>query len=195
MVGETIASKLTAFGHDVCMGSRTADNPKAITWAQRPRAQAGTFAQAAAFGEAVFNCTNGKHSLDVLRAAGEDAIGTKLLIDVANEIPANPSQIKSLGERIQEAFPRARVVKTLNTINCDVMVDPTVLAGSHSLFMSGNDADAKASASKLLESLGWVDIIDLGGIETARATEAYLALWLALYKKFQNPHFNILVIR
>jgi predicted dinucleotide-binding enzyme len=197
MVGQAIASKLVALGHEVMMGSRTADNPKATMWAQKggARGRAGTFADAAAFGEIVFNCTQGAGSLAALTAAGVKNLEGKILVDVANVLSPTDPRPDSLGERIQNAFPLAKVVKTLNTINYDVMVNPQSLPGSHTVFQSGNDADAKKVVRDLLESFEWRDVLDLGDISTARATEGYLPLWLAMRKTLGTVALNIKVVR
>jgi predicted dinucleotide-binding enzyme len=197
MVGRAIASRLAALGHDIMMGSRTANNPQATAWARDTgrRAQAGTFADSAAFGEMVFNCTNGANALQALSAAGTDNLESKIVVDVANLLPPQDRGTESLGEQIQKAFPLAKVVKTLNTINCELMVAPQKLAASHTVFLSGNDADAKRAVRALLESFGWQDILDLGDITTARATEAYLPLWLAAWKTLGTATFNIKVVR
>ena len=197
MVGEAIGSKLVALGHDVMMGSRTAQQPKAVAWVRRTGALAATgrFEDTADFGEVVFNCTHGAHSIEVLRQAGADRLSDKILIDVANTLPPDASSAESLGERIQKAFPRTKVVKTLNTTNCDVMVNPSRLRDVHTMFMCGNDAGAKATVRRLLESFEWKDIVDIGDITNARATEQYLPLWLALWKQLGTTLFNIRVVR
>jgi 8-hydroxy-5-deazaflavin:NADPH oxidoreductase len=206
MVGRTIGGKLVALGHDVMLGSRTADNPTAGEWmaAAGDRASRGTYAEAAAFGEIVFNCTKGDASLDALRAAGADHLAGKVLVDVANPLDFSrgmpPSlfvgNTDSLGETIQRAFPRARVVKTLNTVNADLMVDPGRLAGTHTMFVCGDDADAKATITALLrDGFGWPDVIDLGDLAAARATEAYLHLWLRLWRSLGTLSLNVAVIR
>jgi predicted dinucleotide-binding enzyme len=87
------------------------------------------------------------------------------------------------------------VVKTLNTVNCALMVDPARIAGSHTLFLSGDDAAAKREVRALVESFGWRDVIDLGDITTARASESYLPLWLSLWKAVGSADFNIQVVR
>src|SRR5262249_40470874 len=145
MVGETIGSKLVALAHEVMMGSRDAKNPKASAWAMRAgdRAHTGTFADAAGFGEMLFNCTKGASSLQALRSAGEKSLAGKVLVDVANILPPDESGPQSLGEQIQRALPGTKVVKALSTMNCHVMVNPSKVAGSHTVFMSGNDPDAK----------------------------------------------------
>jgi predicted dinucleotide-binding enzyme len=197
MVGDAIASRLVALGHDVMMGSRDAHSEKALAWASRvgSRARTGSFADAAAFGAIVFNCTQGAASLDALHAAGAERLAQKILVDVANRLPPDLRAGESLGEQLQRAFPDTRVVKTLSTVNCELMVDPSLLAGQHSLFLSGNDADAKAEVRRLLESFGWRDVIDLGGIETARASESLMSTWLALYRALGTARFNFAVVR
>ena len=155
MVGTTIGSKLIKLNHEVKLGSRAADNPKAAEWVKQAGANAsqGTFTDAAAFGEVIFNCTKGDASLAALQQAGTHNLAGKILIDVANPldfskgmpptlIPAF-ANITSLGEEIQKAFPETKVVKTLNTVNCNLMVDATLVAGEHDLFICGNDNAAK----------------------------------------------------
>jgi predicted dinucleotide-binding enzyme len=198
MVGEAIASKLVALHYEVMMGSREAKSPKAVAWAKQAGANAhtGTFADAAAFGELFFNCTHGAASVDALRAAGEKRLAGKILVDVANIIPPDKAGAMSLGEQLQKAFPETKVVKTLNTLNCELMVDPGKLAGgAHTLFMSGDDPGAKKRVRELLESFGWKDVIDLGDIKTAAMTEAYLPLWLSVWQKLGTATFNIKVVR
>jgi len=197
MVGNAIASKLVRIGHHVMMGSRTADNVNATSWVTKAgaRGAVGTFADAAAFGELVFNCTQGASSLAALRAAGASNLDGKIVVDVANVLSAERAGSESLGEQLQNAYPRAKVVKALNTINCDLMVDPGKLAESHTLFISGNDAGAKAKVRELLEAFGWTDIMDLGDIATARATEGYLPLWSSLWRQLGTLSFNIKVVR
>jgi hypothetical protein len=197
MVGSAIASRLVELGHEVMMGSRTAGNRNAATWVTQAgaRGQAGTFAETAAFGEIVFNCTHGAGSLAALRAAGDENLQGKVLIDVANVLPPDDPGPKSLGQQIQETFPLAKVVKALNTVNCHVMVNPQTVPTPHTIFLSGNDASAKKSVRELLESFGWVDILDLGDISAAHATEGYLPLWVAIWKTLGTATFNIRVIR
>jgi predicted dinucleotide-binding enzyme len=186
------------------MGSRQAGNEKASNWAAEvgPRASAGTFADAAAHGELVFNCTNGAASLDALTAAGADNLDGKVLVDVTNALDFSgggpalfTSTTESLGERIQAAFPGARVVKSLNTINCNLMVDAASVPGDHVVFVAGNDDDAKARTRELLGEFGWPAerVVDLGDITGARATEHYLMLWLRLMGVVGGPNFNISV--
>ena len=206
-VGQTLASKLVELGHDVRLGSRDAANEKAQGWAASAgeRASAGTFADAAAFGEIVFNCTAGAASLDALDLAGDDALRGKILVDVANPLDFSRGRpptltvcnTDSLAEQIQRRFPDARVVKALNTVNHQVMVDPGRVPGEHDLFVCGDDAAAKAEVVELLETFGWPRerIVDLGGIDGARAMEMYLALWVRLLGAFGTPNVNVRVVR
>lgn len=206
MVGSTIATKLASLGHEVKMGSRDAANPKAKAWvasAGRGASQ-GTFADAAAFGEIVFNCTNGMGSIDALKSAGAAALRGKILVDVANPLDFSKgmpptlfvSNNDSLGETIQRTFPEAKVVKALNTVNAAIMVAPGKLPGDHDLFVCGNDAAAKARIIRLLQKeFGWKSVNDVGDISAARATESYLHLWLRLYGALQTADFNVHVVR
>jgi predicted dinucleotide-binding enzyme len=196
MVGEAIASRCVALGHAVMMGSRDARNPKALEWAARAgeHARVGTFADCAAFGAIVFNCTSGAVALDVVQAASAGLAG-KILIDLTNRLPPDPRSTESLGEQIQRALPDTRVVKALNTLNCELMLSPSGLPGNHSVFLSGNDAGAKQEVGRLLAASGWHDIIDLGDITTARAAESLLTFWLALYKALGTATFNFSIVR
>jgi 8-hydroxy-5-deazaflavin:NADPH oxidoreductase len=206
MVGTAIGTKLVSLGHDVKMGSRTEGNEKAAAWvdAAGRRATHGTFASAAAHGEIVFNCTSGAGALDALAAAGAENLGDKILIDLSNPLVfarGAPPTLQfhgddSLAERIQKAFPRSRVVKTLNTVTAAVMVDPGRVHGEHDAFVSGNDAAAKAEVTGLLKSwFGWKNVVDLGDLSTARGTEAYLLFWLRLRGAVGTNDFNIHVTR
>jgi predicted dinucleotide-binding enzyme len=206
MVGSAIGTKCTQLGHDVKMGSRTATNEKAVAWVQQngKHASQGTFADAAAFGEIVFHCTHGVASLAALDLAGAQNLKNKILIDIANALDFSkgmpPSlsvcNTDSLGEQIQRAFPEVKVVKTLNTMNCNIMVNPKLVAdGNHDIFISGNDASAKVKVTEILrEWFGWKSVIDLGNITTARATEMLLPIWITLMGKYQSPNFNFKII-
>lgn len=205
MVGQTIGTGLVQHGHEVKMGARAATNAKATAWASGGGAKAahGTFADAAAFGEVVFNCTSGMASLDALKQAGEQNLAGKVLVDVANPLDFSkgmpPSlsvcNTSSLAEQIQAAFPKARVVKALNTLNAQLMTNPSAVPGPHELFMCGNDAAAKAQVRQLLSEFGWKEVIDLGDITAARGTEMLLPIWLRLMGTFGTPMFNFHLAR
>jgi predicted dinucleotide-binding enzyme len=216
-VGRVIGARLVALGNEVTIGTRDVDALLASTevnqitqetfagWhAKNPQVSLWTFAEAAEHGELVVNATNGAGSLDALRAAGEHNLGGKVLIDIANPLDSSGgmpptlfvSNTDSLGEQIQRAFPAVRVVKALNTMNAFVMADPSLLAGGdHSVFVCGNDDQAKEQVAEILRSFGWRDVIDLGDITSARGTESYLPLWLRLWGALQAPMFNIKVVR
>ena len=207
MVGRTVGGKLIELGHEVRMGSREAGKDAAVEWVQAAgeRASEGTFADAAEFGELVINATAGGASLEVLRSAGPENLAGKVLVDIANALDFSDgmpptlsvSNDASLAERIQAAFPDARVVKALNTVNARVMVEPDALQESTNVFVCGNDSAAKARVIELLETFGWLsgDIIDLGDITSARGPEMYLPLWLRLMGALGTPEFNIRVVR
>lgn len=189
MVGQNLASKLRELGHTVTIGTRT------------PREDAVSYAEAAESAELVVNATGGLVSLDALAAAGAENLAGKVLIDVSNALDTSrgmPPLVgvgkdDSVGEQIQRAYPDVRVVKALNTVNNQVMVDPAGVPGDHVLFVCGNDDDAKAQVVELLGSFGWPPerIVDLGDITGARATEQYLALWIRLVGQLGTARFNI----
>jgi 8-hydroxy-5-deazaflavin:NADPH oxidoreductase len=203
-VGQTIGSKLIHLGHEVMMGSRDPANPTAITWAKKegPRASFGTFANAAEFAEIVFNCTQGSASLLALRQAGKENLAGKILIDTANPLDYSTevwtltvANTDSLGEQIQREFPSTRVVKSLNTMNCNVMVDPDKLAERTDVFVSGEDTEAKAVVISILRDwFGWKSVIDLGGIATSRGVEMFVVLWQSLRMWTSSHRFNIKVV-
>lgn len=217
LVGRGLAGRLAELGHAVVLGTRDPaetlarsgpdrfGQPPASEWLkQHPLIKLGTFAESAAHGELLVNATNGAGSLEALRLAGADRLAGKVLLDLSNPLDFShglPPTLfvqggDSLAEQIQRAFPQARVVKTLNTLTAELMVAPAQLAGGdHSVFLSGDDADAKAVAAALLRSFGWRDIIDLGGLATARGAEMVLPAWLALMDALGTPRFNLKVVR
>lgn len=216
-VGQTLAAKLAELGHRVAIGTRDVDatmarsepdtfgNPPFPQWSSaHPDIDLATLGDAAAGADLVINATNGAGSIAALEAAGDANLSGKVLIDASNPLDFShgmpPSLLvcntDSLGEQIQRRFPDVRVVKTLNTMNAYLMVDPKQLAGGdHTVFMSGEDADAKATVADLLASFGWTDIVDLGDITTARGTEMYLPLWVRLWAALETPMFTIKAVR
>lgn len=205
-VGTTLGTKLVQLGHEVRMGSRDATSEKGQAWARSAgeRASYGSFGDAASFGtDLVVNATAGTASLAALRSAGEPRLRGKILMDVANPLDFSQGMpptltvvnTDSLGEQIQRAFPQARVVKALNTVNADVMVDPSLVPGDHDTFVCGDDAAAKETVTALLRDFGWKHVIDLGGIGSARGTEMMLALWVRLYAVTGTARFNVHVAR
>jgi len=204
-VGCRLGTKLVSLGNDVRMGSRAAPNPKAAAWAMAngPKASAGTFADAAKFGEVVFNCTAGSVSLEALKLAGADNLGGKVLVDVANPLDFSKGMpptltvcnTDSLGEQIQRAFPDAKVVKALNTIGNEVMVKPRLVPGEHDTFLCGNDPQAKAKVVEILRAFGWKSPIDLGDMTAARGLEMMLPVWVRLMGAIQTRNFNFKIAR
>jgi predicted dinucleotide-binding enzyme len=205
VVGNGIATKLVQLGYHVRMGARTPSNAKAMEWAKRngPNASCGTFSDASSFGEIVFNCTEGVHSLEALKMAGEQNLNGKIIVDIANPLdfskgmPATLTvcNTDSLGEQIQRAFPKTDVVKTLNTMNASIQTSPSVLPGEHDVFVSGNNKEAKKRVIEILKLFGWKSVMDLGDITTARGTEMLLPIWLRLYGNFRSPDFNFKIVR
>lgn len=200
VVGKTIGSRLVELGYEVMMGSRTSDNENALNWknSHQNNTSIGTFNEVSKFSDILFNCTKGEISLEVMKLAGLENLANKIIIDIANPLDFSkgfpPSlticNTDSLGEQIQKLLPRSFIVKTLNTMNCELMVRPDKLAGKHDVFLCGNDANAKHKVIELLNKFGWESLIDLGDITNARGTEMLLPIWVRLYGKFQHANFN-----
>jgi len=217
MVGRTIAGALAGLGHDVVIGTRDPQAtlaraepdlmgtaPFAQWHAENSEISLVPFADAAADAELIVNATNGSGSLAALAAVGTGNLAGKVIMDIANPLDfsqgmppsLNPVNTNSLGEEIQRAFPQSRVVKTLNTMNASVMVDPArVAGGDHSVFVSGDDADAKAAVTEILKGLGHRDVIDLGDITSARGSEMLLPIWLRLWGALGTGEFNFKIAR
>ena len=210
MVGQALAGKLAALGHEVTVGTRDIEATLARTdfaaWRQaHPEVRLETALDAAVQAELIVAATNGAGSIAMLELAGEDNLAGKVLIDVSNSLDFSTGRppslfvcnTDSLGEQIQRRFPQARVVKALNTMNCEVMVDPSRVPGEHDVFVCGDDADAKRQVAELLESFGWpaARIRDLGDITSARGTEMYVALWLRLWGTVGSGDFSIAVVQ
>jgi predicted dinucleotide-binding enzyme len=217
MVAKTVAGKLASLGHSIMLGTRDvratlsrsegdkAGGPAVRTWLEaHPNVKLGTLAEAAAFGEMVFNALSGQGSLAAVPTLADALLG-KILVDITNPLDFSrgmpPSlfiaNTDSLGERLQKALPGTRVVKTLNTVNAFLMMNPTALAGAdHSMFVAGDDEGAKAEVTRILkEWLGWKDVIDLGDITMARGTEMWLPMWVRLWGALKTPTFNLKIVR
>ncbi|MCU0378681.1 MAG: NAD(P)-binding domain-containing protein [Bacteroidales bacterium] len=219
-VGQTLASKFVTLGYDVILGTRSVSeklsdstkdsygNPPFREWhAANNTVKLATFREAAASAEVLVNATKGAGSIEALKLADLKSLKGKILIDVANPLdfskgmpPILHSELansNSLGEEIQKNFPDVKVVKTLNTMWCGLMVNPALInGGDHNVFLCGNDSDAKAIVKGILKSFGWHDgnILDLGGIAASRGTEMYLPLWLSMFGATGNGAFNIKIV-
>jgi predicted dinucleotide-binding enzyme len=213
-VGRTIAGRLHDLGHAVHVGTRDPATTRArtepegagsfSTWLEEhPRVALATYADAAAAGEVVVLATAGSAALDVLASAGAHNLAGKPLMDITNPLDFSAGfpptlsvkDTDSLGEQIQHAFPDARVVKTLNTLTAALMVFPASLPGESTVFVSGDDPAAKVVVRRILDSFGHDDVIDLGGIETARGVEMWLPLWLRLMGALGTARFNLKIVR
>ena len=216
MVGQALAGRLHSLGHPVVVGTRDPQatlartdpdgmgNPPFSAWqADHPGVRVATFADAASDAELVVNASSGAATLEVLHLAGAENLAGKVLVDIANPLDFShgfpPSlfvkDTDSLAEQVQRAFPETKVVKTLNTLTASLMVDPRSLGQSSTVFVSGDDAAAKATVVSLLESFGHDDVVDLGPLETARGTEMLLPLWLRLMGALGTAQFNLKVVR
>jgi hypothetical protein len=205
MVGQTIGSRLVDLGHNVKMGSRTPDNANARAWVRvaGELASQGTFDQAAAFGEILFNCTSGKGSLSAIESIKTSNLNNKVLIDIANPLDFSRGtppvltvcNYDSLAEQIQRVRPLLRVVKALNAMNVEVMVQPKRLPGQHDVFICGNDKDSKSLVTMMLiEWFGWESVIDLGDITNSRGMEMSILLWISLQRKLGTNLFNFKIV-
>jgi 8-hydroxy-5-deazaflavin:NADPH oxidoreductase len=218
IVGQTLAGALAAKGHDVMIGTR---DPQATMqresasgatrtafrdWhAQHQSVKLGTFTDAARFGEAIINATSGGGAMPALAGAGAEALGDKILLDVSNPLDFSKGfpptltvcNTDSLAEQLQRAFPRVRLVKTLNTTTAALMVNPAAVdGGDHTMFVAGNDAEAKGKVKGWLgEWFGWRDVIDMGDVTNARGLEMLLPLWTRLYGALGSPMFNFKIAR
>jgi predicted dinucleotide-binding enzyme len=221
VVGQTVGEAFAAKGHEVVLGTRAVTEeelakPRSMAvplkdWATRTSIPVATFREAARHGEILVNATAGGIALDALALAGKDAIGSKVIIDIANPIDFTPGAIDpsrglmasvpaltnstSVGEEIQRAYPEARVVKALNTANIAVGVAPKSLGGDIDTFIAGDDATAKALVTDLLKAFGWSTVIDLGDITGARGTEQFIVLWFRLMVTLGTPTFGIKVVK
>jgi predicted dinucleotide-binding enzyme len=206
-VGRTLAGRLDQLGHEVAVGTRdpeeTAGREAYAAWAaERPGVRLTTFTDAAAGADLVVNAASGDVSLGILDQAGDHLDG-KVLLDVSNPLDHShgfPPRLfvkddDSLAETIQRAHPRAKVVKSLNTMHNSAMADPRALGEPTTVFVSGDDADAKATVTALLEEMGHQDVLDLGGLETARGAEMWLPLWIRTAMALGGGDFNIKVVR
>lgn len=210
MVGQTIGTALISKGHSVMLGSRNGSNEKTEEWQkQSANARAGTFQEAAGFGELLFICLNGNYVQEVLAGLDPSSLSGKIVIDVTNPLDFSkgmpPSLLPqysnrwSLGEEIQKLCPSSLVVKALNTVTARLMVNAALVNdGNHHLCIAGNDQEAKNRVKHLLsENFLWKPefILDMGGIEAARLTEAIVPYWVGVMQVLGTPIFNYQIVR
>ena len=209
-VGEHIGSALIKRGHFVLMGSRKAGHERALEWKKKGgnNANEGSFEDAAIYGDLVFLALNGEHALEAINSFDRGHLDGKIVVDITNPLDftqGKPPRMldkyrdTSLGEAIQAALPNAYVVKTLNTVNHELMVDARLVnKGAHTLFICGNDANAKNQVKHfLVDNFHWTpdDLLDLGDIKAARLTEAFVPLWVQIWQATGTPMFNIKVVK
>jgi len=218
MVGQTVSKRLVELGHKVTMGTRNPDTTLSRTEPDRmtgitfsewhktnPQVCLVTFSESVKGADLIINATYGFASLEVLESIGESLLDGKVLLDISNPLDFSkglpPSlfvcNTDSLGEQIQNRFPGLKVVKSLNTMNVYIQMNPGSLPGDHNVFVSGNDKDAKAMVKELLISIGWREqtIIDLGDITSARGTEMLLPIWVRLWSTLGDINFNFHIQR
>jgi 8-hydroxy-5-deazaflavin:NADPH oxidoreductase len=177
--------------HEVMLGSR--DPAKDVGFTVR------SLTDTVISADVVVNAILGSVAVDVISGIDAGAFAGKTLVDVANATTPSFDLVypdSSLAEKLQEARPDARVVKSMNTAAITTIANPRVI-GPSSVFLSGSDAEAKLEAAGLLKDLGWSDddIVDLGGIETARGPEHYIVLFTKLAGLLRTESFNIRVVR
>lgn len=176
MVGRALAGRLSELGHDVAIGTRdprttlartapgALGTPPYATWqADHPTVRLLTLAEAGRFAEVVLNATHGENALAALSGVGAENLVGKVLLDLALPLDLSAgmpptltvANEDSLGEQIQRAYPETRVVKTLNTVFCEVMIHPERIRGEHTIFVAGDDESAKDLARGILSEFGW----------------------------------------
>jgi 8-hydroxy-5-deazaflavin:NADPH oxidoreductase len=199
-VGPALAKALSAAGHEVTIGTRDPQQTKARgQWAEVDLPLA---AYQDLDADIFINATNGSGSLPALQAVG-DALKGKVVIDASNPLDFSQgfppslfvSNTDSLAEQLQREFPEARVVKMFNTMANQVMINPRGLADDSTIFVAGNDTEARQSAASIAADLGWTDVFDLGDLTAARALEMYLPLWVRIFAQLGRPEFNIKLVR
>jgi 8-hydroxy-5-deazaflavin:NADPH oxidoreductase len=202
-VGTTLAPAFARLGHEVTFGTRDPDATRAREgWFSEIPLKA--YADCADDADLVVNATNGAGSLSALGMAGSDVLAGRVLLDVANPLDFSQGfpptlsvkDTDSLAEEIQRAFPQSRVVKALNIVTAQVMVDPARVGdGSTTMFLAGDDADARSTVRDLLVALGWRDIVEFEELSAARGMEMWLPLWVRLMGRLGTADFNLKIVR
>lgn len=186
VVGKALSKGFVSRGHDVMIGSRDPAKAQELAEEVGGRASGGSFEEAARFGEIAVLATKWTGTEEALRAAGPDNLSGKVLIDATNPLAPREGGPPGLalghtdsgGEQVQRWVPGARVVKAFNTVGNPHMVDPDFPDGKPDMFIAGDDADAKATITEILESFGWPGSVDLGGIEASRVLEPMCIAWV-----------------
>ena len=213
IVGKVLSSRLIELGNSVYMGTRDTSNsgdsedPKSLAnWLKANELiQLVNFEDIPSDCDLYINATGGFVSIEALEKTGKNTLKDKVLLDLANPLDFSKgmppslfvSNTDSLGEQIQRAFPDTHVIKSLNTMNCNIMLNPALVQGDHNVFICGNDEKAKTVVKSLLTQAGWKDsnIMDLGDITAARATEMVLPVWLKLWGKLGTANFNFNIVQ
>ncbi|MDF2747690.1 MAG: oxidoreductase [Propionibacteriaceae bacterium] len=204
MVGRTLGEGLAKAGHDIVVGTRDPARTRARDEWGATSLSLASYGQIGVGADLFINATSGDASLEALQAVGDDALAGKVLIDVANALDRSSGfpptlfvcNTDSLAEQLQRAFPRTKVVKAFNTMTAAVMVNPGAVGrGDTTVFVAGNDADARATVAAVATDLGWTDVMDLGDLTAARGLEMWVSLWLRLLMALGGPMFNIKVVR
>jgi len=185
VVAQALGAGFLKHGHEVALGTR--DPAKLKDWAAKHKgAAARSMGEAATFGDVVVLAVAGGAALEALKQAGAGALNGKTVIDACNPIGGGPPvngvlsfftpQNESLMEQLQKAYPNAHFVKAFNSVGNGQMVNPHFAGGRPTMFICGNDANAKKTAAQILDQFGW-ETEDMGGVEAARAIEPLCKLW------------------
>jgi 8-hydroxy-5-deazaflavin:NADPH oxidoreductase len=190
-VAQRVGSALKQKGYEVMLGGRSLQSDGVMAWLQSG-GLAGTFAEAARFGDLVLNFVNGNFSTQAVQQAGIENLAGKILLDGSNPLDFSrglPPSITSapgtsVGDDLQQMLPNTRVVKALNTISIDLMTEPQTLGdGIFDVYICGDDEAAKLQVQQwLTDAFGYLpnSFVDLGGISNSRVTEAIVPFALAL---------------
>jgi 8-hydroxy-5-deazaflavin:NADPH oxidoreductase len=192
--GRTLAAGFLSHGHPIMIGSREPAKLDAWRRAAGPHANVGTLAETAQFGDLVVLSVIGTAAEEVIRLAGVDNLAGKIVLDASDPLDFSSGRpglfvgtTDSLGERIQRVIPDAYVVKGLNIVLADVMVDPSLTGDEPDMFIAGNSEEAKQIVTSLLGEFGW-PVIDMGGIESARWLEALSLAWVVYSHRTGKTH-------
>ncbi|MEZ5519675.1 MAG: NAD(P)-binding domain-containing protein [Gammaproteobacteria bacterium] len=197
-VGRVLAAGLAGVGHEVMIGTRDPSQQKMTDWLSDAGkgVNAGSFAEAAAFGELLILAIGWSNVKNAIDLTGVENFAGKVLLDATNPLRFDAEgkppvldigHTDSAGETVQRWLPDARVVKAFNIVGNPHMISPDFPDGKPDMFICGNDAAAKQTAGSLIKELGWPPVIDLGGIENARYLEPLAMVWIV---HFFNTGFN-----